>query len=104
MGLGPIIIWLPKTAGPYSLMEVTTLVLGRRTPVLREKPGAINEDTDTDSVILHSKDEDEPPPLLRVYGVIDWQKQKNGNENINKDRVDLKIMGYRPFINWGNQI
>ena len=28
VGLGPILIWLPKTDGPYSLMEVTTLVLG----------------------------------------------------------------------------
>ena len=73
-----MVIWLPKTAGPYSLIEVTTLVLGWRTPVLREKPGAIKEATDTDSVMLHSMYGDEPPPLFRVNGVIGCAMSWNG--------------------------
>ena len=59
---------------------------------MREKPGAINEDTDTDSVMLHSKDEDEPPPLLKVCGVIDWQKQRSGNELIIIESNGRKII------------
>ena len=66
---------------------------------MREKPGAIKEATDTDSVKLHSKNEDEPPPLLKVRGVTDWQKQKSGNELL------IITSNERKIIQWfvGNQ-
>ena len=60
---------------------------------MREKPGAIKEATDTDSVMLHSMYGDEPPPLFKVWGVIDWQNEQRGIKIIKMDRKDLKFMG-----------
>jgi hypothetical protein len=42
--------------------------------------------------MLHSKNEDEPPPLLKVRGVIDWQKQHIGKETIIKASNERKII------------
>ena len=70
---------------------------------MRKKPGAIKEATDTDSVMLHSIYGDEPPPLFKVWGVIDWQNEQRGIKTIKKDRKDLKFMGLYPFYKWGIQ-
>jgi hypothetical protein len=35
----------------------------------------------------------EPPPLFKVWGVIDWQNEYRGIKTIKKDRKDLKFMG-----------
>jgi hypothetical protein len=94
-----MVIWLPKTAGPYSLSDVTKLVLGWSTPVFKENPGAIKGVMETDSLILHSIMGIEPPPLLKVWGVIDWQNEQRGMKTIKNDRKYLKFMGCRPFIN-----
>lgn len=59
---------------------------------------------ETDSLILQSIMEIEPPPLLKVWGVIDWQNEQRGMKTIKKDRKYLKFMGCRPFNNWGSQI
>jgi hypothetical protein len=36
---------------------------------------------------------DEPPPLFKVWGVIDWQNEQRGIKIIKMDRKDLKFMG-----------
>jgi len=46
----------------------------------------------------------EPPPLLMVWGVIDWQNEQRGMKTIKKDRKYLKFMDCRPINNWGSQI
>jgi hypothetical protein len=46
----------------------------------------------------------EPPPLLKVWGVIDWQNEQRGIKTIKKDMKYLKFMDCRPINNWGSQI
>jgi hypothetical protein len=48
------------------LIDVTTLVKGCNKPVFNKKLGVIKLAIETDSPILHSIDEAEPPPLLKV--------------------------------------
>lgn len=59
---------------------------------------------ETDSLILQSIMGIEPPPLLKVWGVIDWQNEQRGMKTIKNDRKYLKFMGCLPFNNWGSQI
>jgi hypothetical protein len=64
---------------------VTTVVNGCNKPVFNEKLVVVKLAIETDSPILHSIDEAEPPPLFRANGVIDWEynlgvKQKENNK------------------------
>ena len=52
---------------------------------------------ETDSLILQSIMGIEPPPLMKVWGVIDWQNEQRGMKTIKNDRKYLKFMGCRPL-------
>ena len=72
VGFGPIVICVPNTVGPKSLISVTILVIGCNTPVFKWYPEAMKLAIEIDSPKLHSMEEEYPPPLLITKGVIDW--------------------------------
>lgn len=87
-----------KVAVLLSKIEVTTELRGCKTPVFKKNPGPEKLAIEMDSPILHSMLGAEPPPLLKVNGVIDCaascEKQKNieikdkKNTNLGEQFID----------------
>ena len=72
VGIGPMESSFEKTAVLLSIIDVTIEVSGCKTPVFKVNPVPVKLEMETDSPILHSILIVEPPPLLKVNGVIDW--------------------------------
>ena len=75
-----MIMSFPKTVGPKSLIPVTNEVSGCKTPVVKDKFEVVKYAIETDSPILHSIPNPDPPPLFKVEGVIDCEKDGSINE------------------------